>query len=163
MCSQLILDFEKMRDLIDQNLGLPDVINTAADGCRTIEDFKFIDKAVEGDGTQVELTGIRSELKHLFSRNTSCRSTVKNTLPLSFNPNFCHADVIDKKIREISDETGYVYRTVPIHLTVNDDRTTLYRPYEYEAEGEILEPRYRMRSVPRGRNRNKIRIGLGMP
>ena len=109
MCSQLLLDFEKMGDLIDQNLSLPDVINESTT-VESIEDLRFVDKALEGDGTQVELTGIRSELKHLFAKY-ELLEYLKNTLPLSFNPKFCHATVIDKKIREISDETGYVYRT----------------------------------------------------
>ena len=139
MCSQLLLDFEKMGDLIDQNLSLPEVINGAT-AVELIEDFRFVDKALEGDGTQVKLTGIRNELKHLFTKY-ELSEYLKNTLPLSFNPQFCYADEIDKKIQKISDETGYVYRTVPLHLTVNGDRTTLYRPYELAA-GEIFEPRF---------------------
>ena len=115
MCSQLLLDFEKMGDLIDQNLSLPEVINGAT-AVALIEDFRFVDKALEGDGTQVELTGIRNELKHLFTKY-ELSEYLKNTLPLSFNPQFCYSDEIDKKIQKISDETGYVYRTVPLHLT----------------------------------------------
>ena len=145
VCSQLLLNFEEMRDQINQNLSLPDVINTAA-AVETIKDFQFIDEALKGDGTQVELTGIRSELKDLFSRN-ELSEYLTNTLPLSFNPKFCHADEIDNKIRKTSDETGYAYRTVPLHLTVNGDRTTLYRPYEF-VSGEILEPRYEFVQFP---------------
>ena len=145
MCSQLILNFNKMGDLIDQNLSLPEVINGATT-VEPIEDFSFFDKALEGDGTQVELTGIRSELKHLFSKD-ALSEYLKNTLPLSFNPNFCHAEKIDEKIREVSDKTGYAYRTVPLHLTVNGDRTTLYRPYELVAT-EIFEPHYEFVQFP---------------
>ena len=137
--TQLILNFEKMRAQIDQNFGIPDVINTAS-AVELIEDFQFIDEAIKGDGTQVELTGIRSELKELFSINELSKY-LTNTLPLSFNPKFCYADEIDKKIQEISDETGYAYRTVPLHLTVNGNRTTLYRPYELAA-AEIFQPHY---------------------
>ena len=158
VCTQLFLDFEKIRDLTDQNLGIPDVINTAAT-VETIKDFQFIDGAIKGDGTQVELTGIRSELKDLFSRN-ELSEYLTNTLPLSFNPQFCHADEIDKKIQEISDETGYAYRTVPLHLTVNGDRTTLYRPYEL-ATSEIFEPHYEFVQFPVSGNETKFALVWG--
>ena len=158
VCSQLLLNFEKMRDQIDQNLGLPDVINTAA-AVDTIKDFQFIDEAIKGDGTQVELTGIRSELKDLFSTNELSKY-LTNTLPLSFNPKFCHADEIDKKIRKTSDETGYAYRTVSLHLTVSGDRTTLYRPYEF-VSGEILEPRYEFVQFPVSGKETKFALVWG--
>ena len=158
MCSQLLLNFEKMSDLIDQNLSLPDVINGSTT-IESIEEFQFIDEALEGDGTQVELTGIRSELKHLFSKY-ELSEYLKNTLPLSFNPKFCHAEKIDEKIREISDQTGYAYRTVPLHLTVNGDRNTLYRPYELLAS-EIFEPHFEFVQFPVSRIETKFALIWG--
>ena len=147
-----------MRDQIDQDFGLPDVINTSVT-VRTIKDFQFIDEAIKGDGTQVELTGTRSELKELFSRN-ELSEYVTNTLPLSFNPKFCHAAEIDKKIQENSDETGFVFRTVPVHLTVGGVRTTLYRPYEF-VPGEILEPRYEFVQFPVSGKETKFALVWG--
>ena len=139
MCSQLLLNFEKMNDLIRLNSNIPEVIN-GAKSVESIEDFTFIDKALEGDGTQVKLTGIPNELKSTFEKQ-ELSEYLTNTLPLLFNPNFCYANEIDKKIREVSDEVGYGYRTVTLHLTVNGDRSTLYRPYDL-TDDKIFKPRY---------------------
>ena len=62
----------------------------------SIENFRFSDKGLEGDGTQAELTGIRSELKHLFSKG-ELSEYLTNTLPFSCNSKIWHADKIDKR------------------------------------------------------------------
>lgn len=158
MCSQLILNFEKMNELIGQNSDIPEVIN-GAKSVESIEDFRYVDEALEGDGTQVELTGIRNELKSSF-QNQEFSDYLKNTLPLSFNPNFCYGSEIEEKIRVVSDEIGYVYRMVPLRLTVNGDRTTLFRPYKL-TDDKIFEPRYEFVQFDVSANQTKFALVWG--
>ena len=49
-CSQLLLNFEKMGELTNQNLSLPEVINGSTT-VESIDEFQFIDEALKGDGT----------------------------------------------------------------------------------------------------------------
>ena len=93
-----------------------------------------------GDGTQVVLKGIRTELKELYSK-IELSEYLTNTLPLSFNPKFCYAEDIDKKIQNICDSAGYEYRPIPLHLTIDGKRDTLYRPYKFNTE-QLFEPDY---------------------
>ena len=49
---------------------------------------------------------------------------------------------------------------MPLHLTVNDDRTTLYRPYEL-ADGEIFEPRFECVRFTASGNETKFALVWG--
>ncbi len=140
-CSQLTLNFEQMRELIDEELALPDVINQTTQ-LEAINTFDFADESLEGDGTQVELTGIRKEFIELFSKK-QLPEYLTNALPLVFDPNFYYSNHINKKIRDICSETGYVYRSITLHLTIDGDRNTLYRPYKFD-ETRIFEPVYEL-------------------
>lgn len=146
ICAQLQLDFEKMRDLVKVAESVPDVINATA-AVESVENFEFHDEAMVGDGTQVTLIGIRKEFREFYERDELSKY-LTNTMPLSFNSKlFCFADDIDTKIREICESPNYVYHTVPIHLTINGQRNTLYSPYQFE-KGTVLEPQFKFIKLP---------------
>ena len=137
--SQLSLDFGGMGRLIDQNASLPDVINKST-VIESIGQFEFFDESINGDGTQVVLTGIRSEFKDLFLLN-ELEKYLTNTLPLPFNPRFSYANNINDKIKFAYDQAGYKYRTIHLHLEMNGKRKTLYQPYTY-GEDKLFAPHF---------------------
>ena len=139
MCTLLTMDFNRMREMMETDKSLPEVINETTT-VESIDDFEFVDETMGGDGTQVVLKGIRTELKELYTKR-QLSEYLTNSLPLSFNPNFCYAEDIDKKIQKICDSTGYVYRSIPLHLTIDGKRDTLYRPYKFNTK-QLFEPDY---------------------
>ncbi len=145
-CAKLLVDFKHMRNLINEANNIPDVINESA-SVEFVENFKFHDETMGGDGTQVILQGIREHLRESYKRKELSTYLTK-TMPLSFDSQkFCYTNKVNAEIDQICKATGSVYRSVPIHLTIDGCRETLFSPYQID-RGTALEPQFEIISLP---------------
>lgn len=146
-CVQLILDFDSMRQIIKQKRPFPDVINDSVEVI-ALPDFNFLHEDLSGDGTQVELAGIRKEFKEYYT-DSELSNYLTNSLPLTFDPEFCYAEQINQKIQEVCSQTGYEYRSVNLQLMTPTANRALHRPYKFN-ENQVFEPHFEIVNVSAG-------------
>jgi len=157
--NKIVMDFGGMRAILDEQKEKRLSEETRTDeliGLQTLlEEFITItengdlkDKEFPYKGTRVELTGMETEFYSALSNFDEVAEYLRSVIPLHFDErNFTYGKQIEEKIAEICEAHKQKFEIINLHLQINSQKETLFRPYKdvsfYSGDGEPpLEPIY---------------------
>jgi hypothetical protein len=116
-----------LQDLLEENIELTSLDN---------EDFPNI-------GTRVEISNLDPIFFNTLSKFSEVANYLEQVVALPFNPSFSYGKEIQGYIRQVCHDNNIYYSLVHLDLQINDESSTLYRPYlDEHFDPSSLDPKF---------------------
>lgn len=94
-------------------------------------------------GTRVEISNLDPVFFNTLSKFSEVSNYLEQVVALPFNPSFSYGKEIQSYIRQVCQDNNIYYSLVHLDLQVNDESSTLYRPYlDEHFDPSSLDPKF---------------------
>jgi Histidine kinase-, DNA gyrase B-, and HSP90-like ATPase len=116
-----------LQDLLEENIELTSLHN---------KDFP-------NTGTRVEISNLDPTFFNTLSKFTEVSNYLEQVVALPFNPSFTYGKEIQSYISKVCHDNKISYSLVHLDLQINDESSTLYRPYlDENFDPSSLDPKF---------------------